>query len=240
DPKGTPPELAVFAGRSDTRMLYSYLRHFGGIASPHTSATEGGGTDWRDNDPAAEPVVEVFQGMRRSYEHAGAPKAPVRGDIKPKGFIWNALQQGHRLGFQCSSDHVSTHISFGVVFAEQNSRPAILDAFRKRHSYGATDNIVLVLRTAGHLMGDEFEASEPPELQIQVEGTAPISKVDIIRGVGKETPAYVYAAEPGSETFRIRWRDRQLTPGTTTYWYVRVQQTDGNIAWSSPIWVRGR
>ncbi len=240
DPKGIPAALAPFAGRSDTRMLYAYLRHFGGISSPHTSATDGGGTDWRDNDPSAEPVVEVFQGMRRSYEHAGAPKAPKGGDIRPKGFIWNALQQGHRLGFQCSSDHVSTHISFGVVFAEQNSPSAILDGFRRRHSYGATDNIVLVVRTADHLMGDEFEASEPPELQIRVEGTAPISQVDIIRGIGQEPPAYVYAAEPHSDTFRIRWRDRQLTPAATTYWYVRVQQADGNIAWSSPIWVRGR
>src|SRR5205085_10170058 len=41
----------------DTKMLYRYLKQFGGISSPHTSATDQG-TDWRDNDTAVEPVVE--------------------------------------------------------------------------------------------------------------------------------------------------------------------------------------
>ena len=33
------------------------------------------GTDWRDNDPAVEPIVEIYQGDRMSYEHEGAPRA---------------------------------------------------------------------------------------------------------------------------------------------------------------------
>jgi len=35
------------------------------------------------------------------------------------------------LGFECSSDHVSTHISYAVVFAEAPTREAIVDAFKK-------------------------------------------------------------------------------------------------------------
>jgi hypothetical protein len=26
------------------------------------------GTDWRDNDPVVEPVVEIYQGDRQNYE----------------------------------------------------------------------------------------------------------------------------------------------------------------------------
>ena len=33
------------------------------------------GTDWRDNDPELEPVVEIYQGARNNYEHEGAPRA---------------------------------------------------------------------------------------------------------------------------------------------------------------------
>ena len=30
------------------------------------------------------------------------------GGYQPEGFIWNALEKGYRLGFQASSDHIST------------------------------------------------------------------------------------------------------------------------------------
>ena len=51
-------------GTPDTKMLYAYLRHFGGICASHTTATYHGGTDWRDNDRQVEPVVEIYQGLR--------------------------------------------------------------------------------------------------------------------------------------------------------------------------------
>ena len=59
----------------DTQMLYKYLRAFGGVSVPHTSAPTMG-TDWRDNDPAVEPVVEIYQGGRQSYEKEGGPAPP--------------------------------------------------------------------------------------------------------------------------------------------------------------------
>ena len=52
-------------------------------------------------------------------------------------------QKGYKFGFQSSSDHLSTHISYCVVLAERHDRAAILDGLRKRHCYGATDDIVL-------------------------------------------------------------------------------------------------
>src|SRR5262245_62160817 len=136
----------------DAKMLYRYLRELGGICASHTSAT-GMGTDWRDNDPAAEPVVEIYQGDRMSYEYEGAPrtgyeaksgKEPVNiAGWYPRGFINRALEKGYKLGFQASSDHWSTHISFFVVLSERHERTALLEAIKKRHCYGATDNIIL-------------------------------------------------------------------------------------------------
>ena len=172
------------AGSPDTKMLYAYLKHFGGICSSHTSATDMG-TDWRDNDPEVEPVVEIYQGHRHNYEHSGAPRSATEatqiGGYQPKGFIWNALQKGYRLGFECSSDHVSTHWSYGVVLAEDNTRQAIIEAFKKRHCYAATDNILLDVRSGEHLMGDAFTTDRAPTLAIKVVGTAPIANVHVIR-----------------------------------------------------------
>ena len=75
------------------------------------------GTDWRDLNPEFEPVVEIYQGHRQSYEYLGAPRAARRkgesiGGWQPLGMIWNALAMQYRLGFQASSDHISTHISY--------------------------------------------------------------------------------------------------------------------------------
>src|SRR5262245_20471981 len=116
---GTQPNAVA---RGDTAMLYRYLRQFDGICSSHTSATDMG-TDWRDNDPKLEPVVEIYQGDRNNYEYLGAPRAGREGDspggFQPAGFVWNALAKGYRLGFQASSDHTSTHISYAVACVEQ-------------------------------------------------------------------------------------------------------------------------
>jgi hypothetical protein len=116
------------AGTPDTKMLYAYLRHFGGICASHTSAT-GMGTDGRDNDRLLEPVVEIYQGDRNNYECEVAPRgitprqmaanpADTNNQIHPQGFVWNALAKGYRFGFESSSDHVSTHASYAIALVD--------------------------------------------------------------------------------------------------------------------------
>jgi hypothetical protein len=223
-------------------LLYPYLRQNGGIATSHTSHT-GMGTDWRDNDPDLEPIVEIFQGARTSAEHEGAPLSPTAkrtelwaGGYRPLGFVWNAWAKGYKLGVQASSDHVSTHLSYACVIAEDSSREALLDAMRKRRTYAATANILLDYRvTAGgvtYLQGDAFTSSEVPELWARIAGTGPLRKVDVIRD-----NQYIFTQEPKGETYELRYRENALAPGEH-YYYVRVEQQDGNVAWSSPVWVR--
>jgi hypothetical protein len=234
---GTPEQ-----GAPDVKRFFAYLKHFGGVCSSHTSATNMG-TDWRDNDPAVEPVVEIFQGHRQNYEHKDAPQSAKDADdsiggYQPAGYVWNALQRGYRLGFQVSSDHVSTHLSYAVVLAEAATREAIVDAFRKRHSYGAQDNMVLAVKCGEHLMGDEFTLRTPPQLEVTATGTAPIAHVAIVRGVGNELPTYVYHATPNQPEIALRWTDDNAVPGSTSYYYVRIEQADGKLAWASPMWIR--
>jgi hypothetical protein len=228
-------------GAPDIKRLYAYLKHFDGICASHTSAT-GMGTDWRDHDPAVEPVVEIYQGHRQNYEYEGAPQSATEGDTigayRPAGFVWNALRKGSRLGFQVSSDHVSTHLSYAVVLAERPTREAILDAFKKRHCYGAQDNIVLAVTCGEQLMGDEFTVRHLPEIRIHAIGTAPIARVSIIRGVGNELPTYVYNAAPNQTELNLTWRDDMAVAGMTSYYYVRVEQADGKLAWASPMWIK--
>jgi hypothetical protein len=225
----------------DTKMLYRYLHELGGVCASHTSATTMG-TDWRDNDPAVEPLVEIYQGDRMSYEKEEGPRAghdPKSGDKpvsiggwRPDGFIDHALdQKGYHLGFESSSDHWSTHISFTVVLAEGRDRPAILDAMRKRHSYAATDNIVLDVRSGGHLMGDEFKSGAAPALEVRVIGTGPVARLHILRDSD-----VVDTIKPEGKEYRGTWTDAKPVAGKH-YYYVRVEQADGQLAWGSPLWI---
>jgi hypothetical protein len=224
----------------DTKMLYRYLREFNGICAMHTSAT-GMGTDWRDNDPAAEPIVEIYQGDRNSYEYEGAPRAgydPKSGKEPaniagwfPKGFVNLALEKGYKLGFQASSDHWSTHISFFVILAEKIDRQSLLDAVKKRHCFAATDNIVLDFRCGDKIMGDELTTDKAPTFNVEVIGTADLAKVEVLRD---SVPVATLAAN--GSAFKGEWNDPQPRAGTH-YYYVRVTQADGELAWGSPIWV---
>lgn len=225
---------------NDTKLLYEYLRKSGGIAISHTSGTSSMGTDWRDNDPEVESVVEIYQGARNSYEALGAPrvhsqdeppgKAP--GGFQEAGLIWNAYQKGYRLGTIASSDHGSTHISYALVYTPANERAAILASILKRHTYGATDNVVVSFHANGHFMGDEFTTSEKPSLTLNVTGTAKISRLDLIRN-----NEYVFTDEPGKQTIDGHtFVDMTPKPGVNLYYY-RILQENDEVAWSSPVWV---
>ena len=130
-PWTTCPPTPTRPNTPDTQMFYDYLRHFDGVCASHTSGTDMG-TDWRDNDPKVEPIVEIYQGCRQNYERARRPATNTAeysiGGWRPFGFVSLALMKGYRLGFQSSSDHISTHISYCNVWVEEPTREAILEA----------------------------------------------------------------------------------------------------------------
>jgi hypothetical protein len=224
---------------NDTKLLYEYLRGTQGLCMSHTSGTSTMGTDWRDNDPLVEPVVEIYQGARNSYESENGPRvhpsneAPdvAPGGFQPAGYIWNAYAKGYRLGTTSSSDHGSTHISFSMIYVTENDRQPILDGMRKRHTYGATDNVIVEFGANGRFQGDEFAANGLPSLTLKATGTAKIAKLDLVRN-----NKYIDSREPKQQTIDLNYTDMQPEPGTNLYYY-RLVQEDGQVAWSSPVWV---
>jgi len=255
-------ELPADASRPntpDTQMFYKYLRQFDGVCASHTSGTDMG-TDWRDNDPKVEPIVEIYQGDRQNYERPGAPRSNSAeysiGGWRPMGFVSNALLKGYRLGFQSSSDHISTHMSYCNVWVEEPTREAILDGMKLRRVYGATDNIIADVRSGGHFMGEEFTVDKPPVLDVKLIGTAPFAEVVIVKD-----NQYVYSTQPDKQIVEFQWTDIAAKPGKTSYYYVRglqvgqteerqvsapsggrssVELNNGEVVWVSPMWITYR
>jgi hypothetical protein len=225
---------------NDTKLLYEFLSRTKGLAIPHTSGTSTMGTDWRDNDPSIEPVVEMYQGCRNSYETLDAPRVHPRGEnpenapggFQSAGLVWKAYAKGYRLGTIASSDHGSTHIAYALVYTPENERTAVLDSIHRRHTYGATDNIVLDFRANGHFMGEEFTTAERPHFTLHAIGTEKIAKVTLVRD-----NEYLYSATPRVDETTLEYTDDKPKRGQAALYYVRLEQADGELAWSSPVWI---
>jgi len=215
-------------------------------------------------DNACENSVEIFQGARVSYEALGAPQPTVglrkgesytphrlAGEEHPKppapitdfdagfpakpgynnGTYQTALSEGHKLGVFASSDHIATHTSFGGVYVEEFTREGIIAGLNARRTCAATDKVFVELSCGDHLMGEVFSVASKPTLTFRVEGTAPVKRLTIVRNEQNH-----HVMEPGAKSVSSTWTDHSPLPGENRY-YLRIEQADGNMAWSSPLWV---
>ena len=154
---------------------------------------------------------------------------------RPNGFVSLALKRGFRLGFQASSDHISTHISYCNLWVAEPTRQGILAAMKASHIYGSTDNIIADVRSGEHFMGDEFTTNSKPKLTVRLTGIQPFAKVHVIKD-GK----YVPTLEPDKPDVQFAWFDSDAKPNKTSYYYIRGEQSDGELVWVSPMWITYR
>jgi len=118
-----------------------------------------------------------------------------------------------------------------AVYAQRLDRDSLWKAFHERHVYASTGARALVaFRINGAMMGSEITARGNVKIKIDVEGTAPIARVDLIRG------AHRRARWDCDETHFVT-EMIDAPPSGETYYYVRIEQQDGELLWSSPIWV---
>jgi hypothetical protein len=69
-------------------------------------------------------------------------------------------------------------------------------------------------------------------VRFSIHGTDRIRLVEVIRDGIIE-----HSIEPYHEQIEDEWIDRSPLAGKASYYYLRVTQTDGNRAWSSPVWM---
>lgn len=84
-------------------------------------------------------------------------------------------------------------------------------------------------------MGEEFSTSEPPAISVKLAGTANFAKVHIVKN-----NQYVYSTEPNTKTVDFVWKDSAAEKGKPSFYYVRGEQSDGELVWVSPMWITYR
>jgi hypothetical protein len=248
---------------NDVEKLYAYLRNEGGVTSTHHTgqALWGRWNPAAPHDVAAEPNFELSSWHGR-FEFYGNPHEGRRQ--VPGHQYQDALRAGHRVGVLGSSDAHFMNVGEGgltAVLADRLDRAAIFDALRHRRTYATSGPRILLDVTAnGAPVGSEIASDSGVVLAVRVEGTAPIDRVEIVRDV-RDTWALVRTTQSGAGgTFllydpaepqggrslaatdlrRATFTVRDAPRGGETSYYVRVTQTDGHQAWSSPIWVARR
>ncbi|MBI3698402.1 MAG: hypothetical protein HY238_26630 [Acidobacteria bacterium] len=202
----------------------------------------GPAIDWQYHDRDYQTVMEIYQGRRQNYEYDGAPQPPGVEQVWGKqagSWAWDALARGYKMGFIASSDHFSTHMSYAAVYTADPSAQGIFDAIKARRTYAASDNIVLDYRAieasgAEHAMGEAFATAKTPRWRVRAIGTGVVEKAEIVRN-GR----FLYSLSPDAREFQFEFQDADPPEGEA-YYYVRLRQCNGHLAWSSPIWVTVR
>lgn len=165
------------------------------------------------------------------------------------GFVGGGLDDRGEFGDLYDNDQTQYSPGLTAVFAEQLTRQSIFDAIYNRNCYATTgERIIVGLFLAGLPMGTEIDTTAKPGLHVNrhitgyVSGTQNLKLVELIRN-GKVLTKFT----PNSHILDFEYDDMESLSDVAldandkkapfVFYYLRVLQEDGHMAWSSPIWV---
>lgn len=210
------------------------LRGTGAIAVPHHVGWTG--ADEAAHDPEIQPVWEICS-CHGCYLTEGHPLGQ-RGDLRDQ-MIERVLGRGRRFGFIACSDGHGLLRHHGVarkrdpfrtgltaVLARERTRASIFEALRARRCYATSGvPIFLDVDAEGQPMGSVIPASRA---RLTVRAAA-ASRIASLAVVGSEGVVHEVAGEGEDASLTL-----EVGVG---WWYARVVCSDGEMAWSSPVFV---
>ena len=122
-----------------------------------------------------------------------------------------------------------------AVYAEELSREAVFDALASRRCYATTGTRPIVAFCVNDApMGSSIPPAERRRIEARVIAGQPIRKIELFRGT-----EVIASVEPESDEAELRHVDAGSVPEGTFY-YLRVTQRSGDLAWTSPVWIDSR
>src|SRR3989338_9118643 len=184
-------------------------------------------------------VFEAEEGsVRRALDHN-----------KRFGFVAGGLDDRGTFTGYYESDQVQYTPGLTAIIAIEQTRDALLLALQKRSCYATTGaRMILGFFIAGSQMGSELSTSSKPGLAFNrhltgyIAGSAPLKEVILFRN-GK--PFQTLSSKESHLEFALDDSEHISSCALSSpddrppflYYYLRVLQSDGHAAWSSPIWV---
>jgi len=258
---GPQPPPTKFNGSYNQYPLSRYIRSLGDartLVIPHEHLKPS--FDFpRKFVASAVPLVEIysqwgnFEKPDRAFTLAGQRK------VSPSQAIVNQLRAGLRFGLTGGSDNHSCHPGYGHhmrsnqsfqggltgVYAKHRTRRAIWDALVRRRCFATTGcRMIIRFSVSGVDMGGQRNGlPEQRVVRAVVHGQQPLKKVALVRN-GKEVKSF---DGDGKWDGELEWVDTaaaekvlldetKYTSGPFAFYYLRAEQTDGHVGWSSPVW----
>ncbi len=180
-----------------------------------------------------------------------------------KGSLRRALNNNFRFGFVAGglddrgiystlfdSDQIQYSPGLTAIIAIEQTREALFQALLNRSCYATTgERMVLGFFIAGAGMGAELNTKAKPGLNFNrhltgfVAGTTPITEITFVRNgipfhtIHPNQAHYEFALDDSELLSKIILTTPRSEKPPFVYYYMRVVQEDGHIAWSSPIWI---
>jgi hypothetical protein len=221
--------------------VYAHLADQGGMVIPHVGGAIA--LPYHHN-PEAEWLCEMvsghgnFEWFGQAYLQRGYKVGLIGGSDGHKGTPGHpriVAQSGGRFAnILRRRDSGWAGGPVLAVMADDLTREALWGAFRARRTYATTGaRAIIDFQVNGALMGEAIAADDEVEIAYAVHGVAPIESVTLIRG-DRRLRRWSF------ETLDVSERFIDVPPDGETYYYLRIEQVDGEILWSSPVWVDSR
>lgn len=221
--------------------LYHALRDKPVLLIPHHTGYARGrrGKNWNFHHPRLERLAEIHSLHGCSEKGADNP-LPLwnlgMGTNVSGNNVQDALLRGYKLGFLSGSDchgAPGQHILAGI-FSPRLSRPDLFEGLWERRTIATsgTERIPIYFSADGHLLGSIFSTDRHPIFSLAVEGAGDLDKVEILKN---NQPIFEF--HPTGKSLEVSVEDQTGIDRPDNFFYVRVAQKNGALAWSSPIWV---
>ncbi len=237
--------------------FYQALQDRDVIIIPHFHL--GRGAIWDFPAPSEMRLAEIYS-CWGNHEYEGCAFASYGGQGGggiPQNTIRALLDQGYRCGIVAGSDSHSGQMGkttwlrtrgrypggLTAILADELTRESLWKALMARRTYATTGaRIFMDFTVNSQPMGSEIKVKrgESINLHAKAAGTVSTFLTQIIRNgefwKGFDVQTYPYPPEPGRDGIVERdFTDENLEE--SAWYYLRVTQTDGHMAWSSPVWV---
>lgn len=245
--------------------IFDFARDHQALAICHHTSRSVCGRDFSKSyfgGQDIEPVMEVYSQWGSSEEYASSRPTIEGRHPGEEHYYRYALQHGFHLGVIGGSDSHCTipggpvpmvYPQWGgkqlfpypggvtAIYTTELTPKSLFEALRARRCYATSFEKILVwMESKGAPMGSEIEATSA-EIDILVSSTyEPLIEVLVVKN-GEVAARFGNFGEGRGfdaqrRTFHLVWRDENFSKESC--YYIRATQFDGDMAWSSPIWIR--
>ena len=253
------PRLELFRGNyPPTDSLDVVWGHFHGneevVGGPHATMVHR--TVWEQHDPSVERFAEIYS-MWGASDFRDGPLVPGWIEEGRGVTVNDILRTGAKLGFTGGGDCHEGHCGFSsedpdgqgttphtfsaillfrcgmtAALMPRLDRASLIQTLRNRRTYATTGARILLDFTAAGLPMGAIGVAQAVECCATVHAVGPIRRIEIVKD-GR----VAWSEEFDGLDVAMRWCD-PAPPTDEHYYYLHVVQTDGHMAWSSPVWIR--